>query len=185
MARIRSRLSPSERAAGDDLVDPIVKALSGESQSDEPVIFEVPMGETDYLQVIVVWERWADLSADVRSRIVTEAYQRLGAEHPDEVTVDRLSMILAVTPSQAIDLGLLPYSVHPTNVHPSEPRYSNDILPLLRREGAIDTDSGPELRLPTQAMAREARDRLREATLGFEPDVRWQIGEQVGRIFDY
>jgi hypothetical protein len=184
MARIRSQLLTADDAARNDLVEPIVTALKGEPQPDEPVIFEVPMGGTEYLQVIVVWDRWADLSADVRTRIVTDAYGRLGVEKPGEVSADRLSMILPVTAAQAIDMGILPYSVQ-SNVHPSEPRYKIDILPLLRREGAIDTDSGPELRLPTLGMARDACSRLRDATRDFEPEVRWQIGEQVNRIIDY
>jgi hypothetical protein len=174
MARIRSRTQTVDRAATNHLVEVIVKALNDDPQPEGPVIFEVSVGDSDFLEVIVVWKLWADLPADVRNRIVMEAYERFAGEHPGEVSADRLSMILPVTPPQAIDLGLLPYSVQ-SDVDPSEPRFDDEILPLLRQFGAIETESGPELRLPTAPMAIDARDRLREATREFEPAIVWRV----------
>lgn len=183
MARIRSSLPTAPPDSGRELVGEVLKALRDEPQADGPVIFEVPQGDTGYVQVIVVWGRWADLPADIRNRIVMEAYDLFGQEHPDDVTADRISMVLPVTHDQAIEMGVLPYTVQ-SSIHRAHPAYDK-ILPLLKREGAIEADGATELRLPTLPMAREARDRLQAAIRDIVPEVHWQISEQVGRIFDY
>jgi hypothetical protein len=183
MARIRSRLKPGSQETGANLVEPIVAALKDVEQTDGPVIFEVPAGSTDFVQVIVVWNRWSELPADVRSRIVIEAYERAGVDVPDIVGADRISTIIPVTVGQALEMGVLSYSVQ-CNVHRSDPNYGR-IQQLMKQEGAIETDGGTDLRLPTVELAREARDRLQVGTREMVPEVHWQITQQVGRIIDY
>ena len=183
MARIRSPRSSGSDATRDALVQDLLAALGGDDRPDGPVVFEIAQGDANYIQVVVVWELWADLSADVRNRVVMDAYEEQHRERPDEVSEQNVSMILPVTASQAIAMNILPYPIR-CNMHKSQPEYPG-VQSLMKREGAIETDAGTELRLPTLEMAREARDRLQEATKGWIPEIHWAIWEQAGRIWDY
>jgi hypothetical protein len=183
MARIRSQPSARLDNAKHELVDSIVKALRDEQPDDGLVIFEVLTGSSDFVEVIVVWDRWAELSADARNKIVIKAYQQASASGSGSLSADQISTILPVTVSQAIEMGVLPYSVQ-YNVLQSDVRYEK-IRELLKRQGAIETDLGTELRLPTLQMAKDARDRLQADTLDLQPAVHWQIAQQMGRIVDY
>ena len=78
---------------------------------------------------------------------------------------------------------MLPYSVQ-SNVLRNDVRYS-ELQAILKKEGAIETELGTELRLPTLEMARQARDRLQAFTQDWQPPVHWQISQQVGRVVDY
>ena len=183
MARIRSRPSTSSEGTKDALIDALVKALKDEEQEDPPVIFEVTTGGTDFFEVIVVWARWADLSVDVRTRIVLDAYQRFGVQSSNPDIAEQVSAILPVTADQAIEMGILSYSVQ-SGRHRSD---ANDerIQQLMKNEGAIETDTGIELRLPTLQMAREAKAHLEDETRDMAPSVHWQISQQVGRVIEY
>jgi hypothetical protein len=183
MARIRSQPSATLDSTKHELVDALVKAIKDEEPDDGLVIFEVLSGSSSYFEVIVVWDRWADLPADERNKIVMEAYQQASAEDSSALPADQISTILPVTVSQAIEMGVLPYSVQ-NNVLQGDVRYEK-IRELLKREGAIEAEEVTELRLPTLHMARAARDRLQAATQNMQPAVHWQISQQMGRIVDY
>ncbi|MGA7499533.1 MAG: hypothetical protein WBX00_22620 [Isosphaeraceae bacterium] len=183
MARIRSRPRAGSEDVTAGFVEAVVKAIRDEEQPEGPVIFEVTTGSTDFVEVIVVWDRWSDLSADVRTQVVSEAYRQVSGQVTDAVNLDRISTIIPVTVSQALEMGVLPYSVQ-CSVHRSADNYEH-VRQLMKREGAIETETGTELRLPTMQMAREARDRLQNATRDMIPEVMWQISQQVGRIIDY
>ena len=183
MARIQSPRQVDPAEVVQNLVGELVSALRGEEHADEPVVFEVGVGDSGYFQVVIVWERWSELSADVRNRIVTAAYREFDNDQPGEANLANITMILPVTADQAVEMNILPYSVQ-CNIHKTQPLFG-EILPLLYREGAIHTRAGVELRLPTLDMARQARDRLKDATTDFPSEVIWQIGEQAGRIDDY
>jgi hypothetical protein len=183
MARIRSRPSATLENTKQDLIGAVVKAIKDEEPDDGLVIFEVLSGSSDFVEVIVVWERWADLAADIRTKIVMEAYEQASTQDSSVLRADHISTILPVTVSQAIEMGVLPYSVQ-YNVLQSDVRYEK-IREILKKEGAIETEEGTELRLPTRQMARDARDRLQAATQDMQPQVHWQISQQMGRIVDY
>ncbi len=183
MARIRSRPRASSNDVTAGFVEALAKAIKNEEQPDGPVIFEVATGSTDFVEVIVVWDRWSDLSADVRTQLVSEAYRQVSSQVPDGVSLDHISAIIPVTVSQALDMGVLPYSVQ-CSVHRSSDNFEQ-VRRLVKLEGAIETETGTELRLPTMQMAREARDRLQNATRDMVPEAMWQISQQMGRIIDY
>ena len=106
MARIRSKPQTASTTVRADLVEAVLKAIKDEDQTDGPVIFEVPYGSTDFIQVIVVWDRWSELPADARSHIVTEAYQRASSEQvPDVATLDWITTVIPVSVSQAAGDG--------------------------------------------------------------------------------
>ena len=183
MARIRSRPRAGSEVATAGFIEAVVKAIRDEEQPDGPVIFEVTIENTDFVQVIVVWDGWSDLSADARTQIVSEAYRQQEGQVTDGVNLDRISTIIPVTVSQALEMGVLPYHVQ-CSVHRSADNYE-EVRQLMKSQGAIETETGTELRLPTIQMAREARDRLQDATRNMVPEVMWQISQQMDRIIDY
>ena len=65
-----------------ELVAAIAKALNGEEAEDGLVTFEILSGSTNFFEVIVVWPRWAEIPADIRSKIVVEAYAQLSSAIP-------------------------------------------------------------------------------------------------------
>jgi hypothetical protein len=183
MARIRSRPPVIPESSLNDFVDTVVKAIKDEEQADGPVIFEISPRNPDVVEIIVVWERWAALSTEIRTKIVMEAYRQVGTQVPDALSEDQIAAILPVTADEAIDTGILSYSVQ-GSVLRGDARFEA-IRQLLKKEGAIETELGTELRLPTLQMAREVRDRLQSLTKDMTPVVHWQISQQVGRIVDY
>ena len=107
MARIRSKPPTASTTVRADLVEAVLKAIKDEDQTDGPVIFEVPYGSTDFIQVIVVWDRWSELPADARSHIVTEAYQQAGIQQtPDVAGLDWITTVIPVSVSQALEMGV-------------------------------------------------------------------------------
>ncbi len=183
MARIRSNPSVISQNTRNELVESLVKAIKDEDQAEGPVIFEVASGTTDHIEVIVIWNRWADLSADIRTMVVLDAYQQASMEYVESVSVDRISTILPFTVGQAIELSILPYFIQ-CNVHKSQPGYDR-IARFLKGAGALETDAGIELRLPTLEMAKEAKNRLEQGTQDMDPEVHWRISRQVGNIAEY
>ena len=69
MVRILIQPQTASTTVRADLVEAVLKAIEDEDQTDGPVIFEVPYGSTDFIQVIVVWNPWSELPADARSQI--------------------------------------------------------------------------------------------------------------------
>ena len=183
MARIRSRPSATLESGKGELVDAVAKAIKDEGPEDGLVIFEVLSGGTNFAEIIVVWDRWAGIPADIRSKMVVEAYQHVSAQSPEALSAEQISTVLPVTVDEAIEMGVLPYGVQ-CSLLQNDTRYT-ELKTLLRKEGAIETPDGIELRLPTLAMAREARDRLQSATQNWQPPVHWQVSKQAGRIVDY
>jgi hypothetical protein len=166
------------------LVEQLTKELLGEAQAQGPVIFEVPIRDTDTFHVIVVWEEWAGVSPEDRSSIILEAYaNRDEARVDDDPMSPRITLVIGATAEEAIELDLLPYSLTP-DVHRKHAAY-DEIKQAMLQEGAIRLPTGHvELRFPTLQMAKEARDQLSSQQFSQIEEVRWQIGETVGRFHD-
>jgi hypothetical protein len=183
MARIRSRIVSKPEKISDELIQSVVQAILEEDQEDGPVIFEIQVGRTNFVEVILVWDGWSDLSVDARTRIVQEAYDQASRRSTGVAGVDRISSVIPLTVVQALEMGVLPYNVQ-CGVSPGDASYEK-IQDLMKSQGAINTGGELELRLPTVQLAREARDWLRNETSNISPDIHWQISEQVGRIIEH
>ena len=61
---------------GEQLTDLMIKELTGERTRMGPVIFELPTGQLNRIDVIVIWETWKTLPTEERSNIVRNAYTR-------------------------------------------------------------------------------------------------------------
>ncbi len=94
-------LAPQRRA---ELLETLSRELSGQSDSGGPVIFEIPLDQSDKVDVLVVWEAFQDLRSEDRTGLILDAY---GDQR------DRIAQGLGVTYNEAIDQNLLPYSVVP------------------------------------------------------------------------
>lgn len=184
MARIRGVAIKSDQHRA-ELTDRLLTALTDQSSTGGPVVFEIPIDRSDTYHVIVVWDRWAEVPPGDRSEIIAEAYRELDETGLDEPISEKITTSLGVTPQEAVDYGLLPYVVQPHHIVQSylslrDPRLS-EILETILAEGAIETPDDLELLLPTMPMAQRACDRLRDLTARLDPEIRWMILQSPGR----
>lgn len=134
-------------------------------------------------QVLVVWEKWGSIPHDERAKMVVAAYQNVEERGGTEgLQAAGIFLTFAVTPGEAIDMNLLPYSVM-SNIPRKHPNF-DAVQSLKLREGAIETSAGLELRFPTRYLARQAYERLKKDSSVSLPEVHWQIGQQVGSDLD-
>jgi len=151
------------------LINQLVKELQGESTARGPVIFEIPLEQTDRIDVLVVWEAWKDIPSEIRSEIILGAYQE---------KKDKISQALGVTHREAIDQHVLPYAVQP------QARYGEvdpkELQDAMLKAGAISLDGDKvELRFPTLAMAEDAHRKLCDRL----PKGYWSIVQSASPIY--
>jgi hypothetical protein len=151
------------------LTEQLAKELAGERIAKGPVIFEIPLEQTDKMDVLVVWEGWKDVPSESRSDIVLEAYKK---------QQDRISQALGVTYQEAIEQHVLPYAVQPMT------RRGEVDPPVLRaamlKYGGIALEGDKvDLRFPTLPMAEEAHRKLCDEL----PKGYWSIVQSVNPIF--
>lgn len=177
MPVIRSNPRQPGEALRAELVGQLVTELTDGvgATPPRPVIFELPD------EVLVVWKKWEGIPHNDRASIILEAYRTREAQTPEApVRSCQVLLALGATPDEAIEMGLLPFSIQ-SSIQRGRPNYE-DILNLEKNEGAIETRWGWELRFPSRELAKEAYDRLRSATAIAMPEVHWQVGQQVGRV---
>ncbi|MHB1558295.1 MAG: hypothetical protein ACYC61_12615 [Isosphaeraceae bacterium] len=173
--RPTTRALTRERRA--DLKERLAGELSGRGTPDGPLIFEIPLEQSDRFDAIVVWNEFAGARAEDRDQVILEAYGDLGR---------RPSMAMGVTDREADDRNLLPYlvvsktevlaaveddSVDPADLH----AWHNAMI----EEGGIVSDGGAvALRFPTRTMAEDAQARLASRF----PGARWSISTRLDSI---
>jgi hypothetical protein len=141
------------------LLNSLVAELEGNAPPGGPVIFEMPIPQSDKIDVMVIWQDWQDIRPDDRAALIKDAYRE---------KIDRLSLILGLTLQEAIDEGVLPYRVRMR--FQQQPKFADEVLrDALLSAGA---SRGPEgdlvLRFPTPEIAEAARQRLSEKLPGGE-----------------
>jgi hypothetical protein len=138
--------------------------INNPSAEGEPLVFEIPLGTQCY-DVLVVWQEWADLPSEDRTRLILDAY----ADRQNEI-----AQALGVTYVEAIEQQLLPYAV--ISALEQNPKFAflvcggdkNKIEELMakvrrakREHGGIALPNGKvDLRFPTRAMADGAYFKL-------------------------
>jgi hypothetical protein len=158
-------LTPERR---EQLRENLAGELSGQRMPDGPLIFEIPLEQSDRMDVIVVWNEFEELWAEDRSQVILDAY---GDRR------NQIAMAMGVTYHEAIKQQVLPYAVVPMNrrgeADPAELRRA------MLEEGGIALEGGKvELRFPTLAMAETAHQHL----VDLLPGGYWSILEGVGQI---
>jgi hypothetical protein len=158
-------LTPDRR---EQLREQLAGELSGQRMPDGPLIFEIPLEQSDKMDVIVVWNEFEGVRVEDRERVILDAYRDRR---------DQIAMAMGVTYHEAIDQQVLPYAVIPMTRHgevdPTELRRA------MLEEGGIALDGGKvALRFPTLAMAEDAHQHL----VDLLPGGYWSILERVGPI---
>jgi hypothetical protein len=156
-------LTPQRRAA-------LLERLTEERQRptpDGPVVFEIPLEQSDKFDVMVVWQEWESVRSEDRSAIIREAYQG------DQ----KVAQALGVTYQEAMEQQLLPYAVVPMvrrdEVDPDKVREA------MIQEGGIQLERDRvDLRFPTMAMAEASHQRLVQRL----PRGYWSIVQTVAAI---
>jgi len=156
-------LSPELR---ESLLRKLASEHAGPGTADGPLIFEIPLGRSDKIDVLVVWKEFEDLRSEDRTELILDAYNE---------QKDKISLAMGVTYQEAIGQQLLPYTVIPMTrrgggVDPAELRKA-----MLDEGGIPLSDEKVDLRFPTMAMAEAAHRRLIERL----PGVYWSIIEGV------
>ncbi len=149
------------------LIAQLTKELAGEATQDGPVIFEIPLEEgSAKLDIFVVWDKWKDVPSEMRSKIITEAYNE---------KKDKIAQPLGVTYQEAIEQFLLPYAVIPMT---RKQEVSEESLrEAMKKHGGLVLEGGKvDLRFPTMEMAREAHQKLSDEL----PKGYWSIVQSAG-----
>jgi hypothetical protein len=170
MPVIRGILKPSsltpERER--ELLDKLILELSGELSPDGPVIFQIPLEQSNKFDVIVVWNAFEGLRPEESTKLILDAY---GDQK------EQIALAMGATYREAVAQHLLPYSLVPmtkrSQVDPAELRKA-----MLEAGGIALSNEKVDLLFPTMAMAQAAHQRLSEQL----PDVYWSICEAVGPI---
>jgi hypothetical protein len=145
------------------LREELVHELSGKTTSGGPLIFEIPLEQSDKIDVIVVWNAFEGIRAEDRTSLILEAY--------DDQS-DRISLAMGSTYHEAIEQHLLPYTVIPKTR--SGPVNQVELRQAMLEEGGVAlSDERVELRFPTLAMAEAAYQRLSERF----PSESWSLKE--------
>ena len=109
------------------------------------------------MDVLVVWEEWAGIRSEDRTKLILAAHQ-------DQQ--EAIAQALGVTYREALEQHLLPYAVM-TMTRPGD-----DVVPaklrdaMLAEGGIVLPGDRIDLRFPTLAMAEDAHRRLTELLPG-------------------
>lgn len=155
-----------------ELLTQLVHELRHPKASGQPLILEDELRASRDLQVYVIWDRLVELRFDRRSDLILDAYEEaFGIEHRDRILV-----ALGLTVPEAIERGLLPFSVQP-GIPTNGAAWSDDIRRALTEDGAsiLRDPSHPDLRFETIEQALTAQMRLK----GKLPGSEWTIHEEV------
>jgi hypothetical protein len=154
----------------ESFVDQLARELRGETTPDpRPYIFEVPMNGPESYHVVVVWEAWPGMSLSDRCEIIMDAYDAYDQSgNPNGPLAPRITIALGATIREAIDDGLLPYTIRP--VLPNGVDEDDDLKRAMIEEGAVQLSGGEWLLMfPSPDMADEVYDRIHERL----PRVEW------------
>jgi hypothetical protein len=143
-----------------------------QSTEDGPVIFEIPLG-TECFDVLVVWQKWAELHSEARTSLILEAY---GDQQ------EKIAQASGATYEEAIQQQLLPYTI--VSTFEKEPKFAllacgkdeNEVKKLMARIGDAKRANGGialpdgrvELRFPTRAMLDDVFTRLKATDTNHE-----------------
>ncbi len=142
--------------------------LAGRHAEKGPVVFEIPLNDSDRIDVLVVWHEFPEIRSEDRTSLILEAYQN----RPDNI-----ADALGVTYDEAMDQHLLPYAVVPMTRRGEGDKQQE--RKAMLQEGGIALPQGKvDLRFPTMAMAETARRHLCDRL----PQGYWSISQSVAEV---
>jgi hypothetical protein len=177
------RMSTTTTTLPPDVRESLLTRLKDEfDQSTEggPVIFEIPLG-IECFDVLVVWQEWANLRSEDRTRLILDAYGE---------NQEKIAQALGVTYEEAIQQQLLPYTIVSAFenhkfawlVCDKNEGKAEKLLADIRNDkrangGIVLSKDRVELRFPTQAMADNICEKLRAADT--EYNSYWSVVAEV------
>jgi hypothetical protein len=166
------------------LVPRLAEELLGRATADGPVVFEIPIGRTDKVDVIVIWDLFRQLSEEDRSEVIYEAYARCDEARTEGMPlIPRITSAIGVTAQEALEMNLLRYRVS-FHGHVKK-KDSESIRDAMRAEGLMnayaagkkpEAASGLTIYLPTRQIAENALARLQKQ---FSSLGSWSLGESL------
>jgi hypothetical protein len=145
---------PEERRSA--LLARLVAEREGRGEEGGPVLFEIPLEQSDRIDVVVAWEEWEGVRSEDRTWIITEAYK-------DRAEV--LALALGVTFDEAVAQGVLPFRLRLARGPEAVPEA--DLRRAELAVGGLATPAGEiQVRLPTRSMAEAAAQELMQRLPG-------------------
>lgn len=164
--------SSTEVPGYNSLLVALVAELRANRESGQPIVLERRLEATGNIAIDVVWDEFYQLDDAQRYRLIMDAYGQVeGPEFCKQIT-----LASGYTVPEAVDAGLLPYSVLPARRRDDE-LAEDAYLQAMRAEGAseLDSPSRPQLRFPTEEDAAQAIQRLENRL----PHSYWILARDV------
>ena len=164
--RGRPRETKIPDAQRNDLLRRLVDERKGQSTTGGPSIFEIPLDQSDMLDVMVIWNDWHGVRSEDRTELIKEAYR----DHQEG-----LALALGVTYDEAIERGLLPFRVR-QRFGPQLKFDDEQVRSAYFRVGGIENpEGGISLRYPTESIAEAAVRELQQLL----PGSQWMVSHAV------
>jgi hypothetical protein len=175
MPRRELRAPTERRGETKGLVNELAEELRHPREIGQPLILEDHLFGEDALRVQVVWDRWEDVSDDLRSEVIYDAYSTaLGEEYRQ-----RIRLALGVTVPEAANLGLLPFQVTPARKKGEEPSHEEYRKAMIDAGASLlFSEARPQLRFAAIEDAEAAMEHLQEKL----PKSRWIIAQEVSSL---
>lgn len=150
----------------------LASELRDPRSAGEPTVYENRIAQTDRFHVVVIWDKWASLPLQARSRVILDTYEDVFPEKTGKITI-----AMGLRKPEAVSMGFLPYAIVPVIQGAEEP-IRQKILDAMRGEGAWDGGHGTELRFRTIDEAEQSFARLQVAV----PGPFWTIAQELATI---
>jgi hypothetical protein len=153
------------------LVDDLVAVLRQASPTQgEPLIVENQIAQTKSVHVVVIWDKWSDLSPSERSTIILDAYRKARRLQGSTITV-----AMGLTTEGALRMGFLPYSIVTTRRH-GDKAVSDQLARAMAGAGGVvvKIGSSTQLRFASLEQAEDAYRRLSQVV----PGPYWAIVQE-------
>ena len=136
--------------------------LQSEPSLSEPFVIEDQIAQTKSAHVMVIWDKWAHLTPDDRSKTILDAYAEAGRLADAAIT-----MAMGLTGEEAFRMGFLQYGIVTTRRKGDEVSI-NELSKAMASAGGVflRVGSSTQLRFPTLELAEDAYRRLSQEVPG-------------------
>ncbi|HUB26880.1 MAG TPA: hypothetical protein VL992_15755 [Tepidisphaeraceae bacterium] len=151
-----------------NLVDNLSETLiEKHPRVSEPFVVENVIPQVARAHVVVIWDRWIGLSAQERSQVILDAYEKA-----NRLTGISIMAATGLTAEESLRQDFLPYSII-TMPQKDEKLSSKELEAAMSKAGGILVKVGESvgLRFPTRETAEAAYRKLREEI----PDHIWTL----------
>jgi hypothetical protein len=162
---IHSARTSASRVSG--LTRTLVNSLKSARPGLQPIVYEDHFRETGTYHVLVIWDKFKGVSSVNRTNLILDAYERT-----NPARVPKISVALGMTPSEAIDIGMLPFAV--ISVAKKGEVDEAKMKKLLLESGAVKTADGLQLRFRSLDDAQQSYRRIQKVL----PGPFWALSQE-------